>query len=194
MPRVRNGMGPCLATGDGMNNAIWGTIIFSIITLSWASLAAYVGMTAFLATLSRQPRLGVFIFTSATILIPTITFLSDQYWFIWLDQFRLDFSDDRTFATGRFILNACFYSGMVMSLLSGRYLPHPLRRPIRLTCLWALAFATLWAVGPGGIFMSMLFVPDSDLLGSRLIFVVAFLAISMGAFWRLSAICKTQRN
>jgi hypothetical protein len=179
-----------------MTDIVWGTIFFSLVTLSWSSLAAYVGLTAFLSTLPQQPRLGVFIFTSATILVPTLLFLGDQDCFYWLDRFdSYYYSATHIFHVGRFILNACFCSGLVISLMSGRYLPFQLRRSLRLTCLWALAFSTLWMMGgPGGIFISILFVPNSDWLTSRLIFVALFLIISMAAFWRLSVIYKGGRT
>jgi hypothetical protein len=190
MPKVRYEMGQAPARGDVMTNLVLGTIFFSLFTLNWASLAAYVGLTAFLTTLPQQPRLGVFIFTSATIFIPTIIFLGNQNFFYRLDRFDFyDHEATRVFHVGRFILNACFCSGMALSLLSGRYLPPQLRRSLRLTCLWAMAFSMLWMVGgPGGIFISILFVPNSDWLASRLIFIALFLAISGVTFWRLSAI------
>ena len=100
-----------------MTNLVWGTIILSFFTLSWALLAAYVGVTAFLTTSFRYPRRGVFIFTSAAILIPTFIFLGDPDSINWLDRYNVyNFDSDtgRVFWTGRFVLNGSFFSGMVL--------------------------------------------------------------------------------
>jgi len=165
---------------------------FSLFSLSWASLAAYVGLTTFLVTSCWQPRLAVLLFTSATILITTIFFLTSRHPFYWLDRFNFYYPNTvPTFSAGRFLLNACYYSGMILSLLSARHFPPRQKRHIRLTSLLALTFAFFWTeTGRARIFLPLIFSPDGK-LALRLIFIAIFLAIGTATFCQQFATSKS---
>ncbi len=92
----------------------------ALIFLSWAALAAYVGLTAFLMTQPWRARWIFFLFTAAVILVPTGFFLDDQSAVPRLnDLWILTGEKTHVFWFGKFLLNACFFSGMAVSLLSG---------------------------------------------------------------------------
>ena len=167
-----------------MNDEVWGFVFLSLFAISWASLAAFVGLAVFLIDLLDGLRIYLFMFAAATVLVPTIAFLLDQEWYTWLYWFDINASGDtRIFHTGNWIMNACFFVSVALTYMSKPRLPAELHRPLDRICYLCLIFAVLWAVaGPGGIFLDMVFVPNDEWVVSRLIFVPAFLAVSIATF------------
>ena len=174
-----------------------GIFVQAMMAFSWGALAAYVGMVAFLATQPRVPRFGIFVFTSAVILIPLGCFLYDQDSYRWLDTLTFqDVGTNRGFFAGYFFVNVCFFSGMALSFLSARRLPAPLPGKVRRFCAYAALPSIPWvsASFSPGLFLPIVFVPDAQFLTSRLVFLVFFLLVSIGTYCLLASSAETSRN
>ena len=170
-----------------------GIFILTLIAVNWAALAAYVGLSAFLATQPSASRRAVHLFTAAVILAPTVCFLIDQNFYHWLDNFILrGVINGRAFYAGPFVLNAAFFGGMTLSWISSYRLPDWLRKKVRLICLCAALPPLAWVVSDARtIFLPLLFVPNAEFLLSRVLFLTCFALVSFGTYCLLAATAES---
>jgi hypothetical protein len=160
-------------------------IFLFFLAVSWGSLAAYLGMATYVASLPGIRRQGIYVFTSCAILIPSFIFLLDQDSYTWLDAFTYqDIMPDRNFCTGFFGVNVCFFEGIALSFTSARYLAMPLRIYVRRICILALLPAMLCTVAniPRGLFLPLAFVPNGEFIISRLILLAFMLVVGTLTF------------
>ena len=173
-----------------VTNSMFELVFFFLIGMSWASLAAFVGLAGFLIDLLDDARIYLCMFAAATVLVPTAAFLLSQESYTWLYALDVNaFADSRIFHFGNWILNATFFVGVALIYFSKRHLPPELHVPVTRICLWSLVFSTLWVIaGTANLFIFILFVSDGAWLISRFIFVVGFLAVSGATFRWLASI------
>lgn len=164
-------------------------LVLVLMAFTWAALAAYIGLAAFLAWELQPPHRGAWLVTAFLILVPTACFLDDPNCYRWLDSLILrDAARGRAFYAGQFALNAAFFVGLTLSSFDTRHLPATLRRTARRIILGAALPPLLWVLPePRSIFLPLPGVPHAEFLASRLLFITFFLLISFGTYCLLAA-------
>jgi hypothetical protein len=164
---------------------------FGFIASNWAALAAYMGVTSFLAI--QRPRPWIFLFTPLIILGATGAFLINQQAFDELYRYCIYLTDGRPFWTANFLLNTCFAAGIGLSLVNSCRLPPRPGGFVRFVCCIALICAVPWIMLDGrgdGLFFARLYMRNDDFVLSRLIFVPLFAGVATAAFLWLKTLYR----
>jgi hypothetical protein len=141
-------------------------------TLSWFSVASFVGLTGFLLCRYRGPYLLPYLGASILIVLTILIELFDQNAIWWVRGITYWLS------MGAMIL-------LIASWLTPRSLPDRLAKVCRWVSAVTFFVTVIWSLGTG-IFLPLLFFPARDVLGAHVLFSLLFLIVSVAVFVALS--------